>query len=57
MKTIKNNNPETTFYSLSLKELKELCEEYKEGIDSDEVSCIYSFLELYIDYIKKSRKN
>lgn len=49
--TIMNNNPATTFYSLSILELVELCDQYQD----EEIDNKHSTIELIVDYIKKNR--
>ena len=56
IKTIKNNDPDTTFYSLSITELIELCEQYSDDVQDGAMSAPSSFIELYVDYIKNNRK-
>lgn len=54
--TIKNNDPETTFYSLSIRELANLCTSYHEIADDEDFWNVYTFIELEVDNIKKGRK-
>jgi len=52
--TIMNNNSSTTYYSLSILELIDLCDEYHENFE--DVSAKSSTIELLVDYIIKNRK-
>lgn len=55
MNTIKNNNPDTTFYSLSITELAELCWQFHDNVENDDMDVVNTFIELYVEDIKNSR--
>lgn len=55
MRTIKNNDPDITYYLLSITELVELCEQYHDSCDEEDFKNKTGFIELYVDYIENSR--
>ena len=57
MNTIKNNDPDTTFYSLSITELIELGWQFHDNVENEDMNAPSSFIEAYVDYMKNNRKD
>ena len=56
-KTIMNNDIDETFYTLSIRELAEMCRDYVLDQESDTPSNSISHVECYVDYIVRHRKD
>ena len=53
-----NNDIDSTYYTLSIRELMDMCRDYFENQESDEPDkALSSFVECYVKYIMDSRKD